>query len=153
MTKKYFKWKRLENSICKIFQGYIENERWCKSFLEQRENLQASVDFLGRLYDKENNKTIVDLAVEVRSLEQSKEDIENKYKLIPFPISKLNELMKFWRMWKEVYILYLLKDKVFFLNWAYYLKHNFEIKESKKWYFIKLPIINFIYCWDYKKLD
>ena len=144
MTNRYWKWIQKETSICKVFQKHIEGKRNCKSFLKLRESKQASIDFLWRLYDKENNETIVELAVEVRSLDIEKEKI-GEY--IDFPISKLNELMKFRRMWKECYIVYLLKDEVWFINWEYYLKHNFEIDKNYRGYFLKLPIENFIYCW------
>lgn len=146
MTSQYFKWIQKESSICKAFQKYIEIKRDCKSFLKTRDNKQAPIDYLWRFYDKECWKTIVEVAVEVRSLELSKEDIEKWYWFIKFPISKLNELMIFWRMWKEVYIVYLLKDKVYFLLWDYYLKHNFELWLDKKGNFIKLPIRNFMEC-------
>lgn len=143
---KYYKGIRLETPICKVFQAYIEEKKGCKSYLSLRKNKQAPVDFLGRFYDKETNETIVEVAVEVRSLSYSKEDIEKWMGYVMFPISKLNELMQFWRMWKEVYIVYSLQGKVYFLKWAYYLKHNFELWQSKKGYFIKLPIRNFMYC-------
>lgn len=146
MQSRYFKWIQKENSICRVFQDYIEEKKGYKTFLKTRENKQASIDFLGRFYNKETWETIVEVAVEVRSLELSKEDIEKWLWFIKFSISKLNELMKFWRMWKDIYIVYFLKDKVFFLNWRYYLEHNFELWYDKKWYFIKLPIRNFIEC-------
>ena len=142
-TNRYFKGIQKETIICKVLQKYIEEKRQCSSFLKLRKNKQASIDFLWRLYDKE--WTIIELAVEVRSLNINKEDMWNFIKL---PISKLNELMKFWRMWKESYIVYLLNDKVWFISWEYYLKHNFEISNDYK--FIKLPIQNFKLCGDYK---
>ena len=148
MTKRYFKWIQKETSICKVFQRYLEKKRSCKSFLEQRESKQASIDFLWRLYDKESWNTITKLAVEVRSLDISKEYIENNSWYIEFPISKLNEIMMFWRLWKECYIVYLFKDKVYYISWDYYLKYNFEIDKNKIDYFVKLPIKNFIYCWN-----
>jgi hypothetical protein len=151
MTNKYFKWIQKETSICKVFQSYIEDKRNCKTYLTLRENKQAPVDFLGRFYDKKTYKTIVEVALEVRSLEFCVNSIKNWLWFIYFPISKLNELMKFWRMWKECYIVYLLKDKVHFLSWDYYLKHNFEIWNTNKWVFIKLPIDSFMECWEYKK--
>ena len=151
-TNRYFKWIQKEIPICKVFQWYLEKKRSCKSFLKQRESKQASIDFLGRLYDKESWDTITKLAAEVRSLDISKEYIEKNSWYIEFPISKLNELMMFWRLWKECYIVYLLKDKVYYISWDYYLKHNFELGKNKIGYFVKLPIKNFIYCWEYKIL-
>lgn len=142
---RYFKWISLETKVCKIFQKFLEEKRWYKSFLKLRENKQAPIDFLWRLYDKTTWKTIVELAVEIRTLKYDKEHIEKWIWYISFPISKLNELMKFWRMWKEVYIVYLLNDKVYFLNFDYYLKHNFEILKSKD-YILKLPIKIFHLC-------
>ena len=71
--------KEKETSICKVFQKYIEEKRACKSFLWLRNNKQAPIDYLGRLYDKETWKTIKELAVEVRSLNLSKEGIEKWY--------------------------------------------------------------------------
>jgi hypothetical protein len=147
-TKRYFKWIQKESSICKAFQKYIENKRDCKSFLKTRDDKQAPIDFMWRFYDKVTWETIVEVAVEVRSLELSIEYIEKWLWFIMFPISKLNELMKFRRMKKEVYIVYLLKDKVYFLLWDYYLTHNFELWFYKKWPFIKLPIRNLIECWE-----
>ena len=144
-TNRYFKGIQKETTICKVFQNYIEEKRQCSSFLKLRKNKQASIDFLWRLYNKGNNKTIVELAVEVRSLDINKEEM---WDFIKLPISKLNELMKFRRMWKESYIVYLLKDKVWFISWEYYLKHNFEISNDYK--FIKLPIQNFKLCGEYK---
>ena len=151
MTKKYFKWIQKETPICKVFKKYIEEKRKCKTFLKTREDKQAPIDFLWRFYEETTNKTICEVAVEVRSLELTKEDIEKGFWFIDFPISKLNEIMQFWRMWKEVYIVYLLKDKVYYLFWDYYLTHNFEIWFSKWKYFIKLPIKSFIECWEIKK--
>ncbi|MFA5916968.1 MAG: hypothetical protein WC850_01885 [Candidatus Gracilibacteria bacterium] len=145
-TKRYFKGIQKESSICKAFQKYIENKRDCKSFLKTRDDKQAPIDFMGRFYDKVTGETIVEVAVEVRSLELSIEYIEKGLGFIMFPISKLNELMKFRRMKKEVYIVYLLKDKVYFLLWDYYLTHNFELGFYKKGPFIKLPIRNLIEC-------
>lgn len=147
---RYFKGIQKETDICKVFQKHIEQKRNCKSFLSLRKDKQAPIDFLWRLYDKKNNNTIIELAVEVRSLELSKEDIEKWLWYIEFPITKLNELMKFRRMWKESYIVYLLKDKVFFISWDYYLKHNFELWKNSKEYFLKLSIKNFIECWKLK---
>lgn len=145
--ERYYKWIRLETPICKIFQSYIEKKRSCKSFLEKRKNKQAPIDFLGRLYDKETNETIVELAVEVRSLDLSKEDIEERFWYIGFPKSKLNEMMKFWRMDKECYIVYSLAGEVFFLSWDYYLRHNFELVERRKGDdFLKLPMRSFMRC-------
>lgn len=151
MTQNYFKWISKETDICKIFQKYIEENRKCKTFLQTRKDKQAPIDFLWRFYEETTNKTICEVAVEVRSLELTKEDIEKGLWFIMFPISKLNELMQFWRMWKEVYIVYLLKYEVYFLFWDYYLKHNFEIWKNRDWYFIKLPIKNFIECWEIEK--
>lgn len=140
MNTRYFEWIRQETEICKVFQSYIEQKRWCKSYLWKRENPQASVDFLGRLYDKDTNTTVTELAVEVRTLNTRIEQIE----YINFPIQKVNELMKFWRMKKEVYVVYKLLNEIIFLNWDYYMKHNFEVWNSKKWVFLKLPINSFI---------
>lgn len=149
-TDRYFKWKFKESPICRIFQDFIEDKKGCKTYLEARKDPQAPVDFIGRFYDKETNKTIVEVAVEVRSLQFTKEEIRKWYWYIAFPISKLNELMKFWRMGKEVYIVYLLKDQVFFLNWDYYLTHNFEIIKTQKGnYILKLPILSFKLCWEF----
>lgn len=154
MKNKYFKWIALENSVCRVFQNYIEEKRHCKTFFKQRDNKQAPIDFLGRFYNKSTGDTIIKVAIEVRTLNMTKEQIEKGSGYIMFPISKLNELMMFRRMEKETYIVYLLKDKVFFIKWSYYLKYNFEIIEIKKGSFIiKLPIRNFIFCWDYKKLE
>ena len=126
-TTRYFKWIQKETKICKIFQKYLEEKRGCKSFLKTRDDKQAPIDFLWRLYDKETNITIAELAVEVRSLEISRDEIKNAGWIIKFPIAKLNEMMKFWRIWKECYIVYLLKEEIYFISWDYYLKHNFEI--------------------------
>lgn len=147
MNNNYFKWVSKEASICKIFQQYIEEKRGCKTFLKTRENKQAPIDFLWRFYHSSNNNTICEVAVEVRTLIYSKEHINNWLWYIMFPIAKLNELMMFWRMKKEIYIVYQLKDKVYFLEWNYYLNHNFELWTNKLWNFIKLPIKNFIECW------
>jgi hypothetical protein len=144
-NKRYFKWIQKETKICKIFQKYLEKQRDCKSFLKTRDDKQAPIDFLWRLYDKENWKTIVELAVEIRTLESSKEEIEKGSGFIEFPISKLNEMMQFWRIWKECYIVYLLKDEVYFIAWDYYIKHNFEIWVKKLKYYIKLPTRNLIF--------
>lgn len=150
-TARYYEWIRLETPVIKVFQKYLEDKNWYLTFLEKRDNPQASIDFIGRTYDKETNKTIKHLAVEVRSKEPSKEEIESKWWFIDFPIAKLNEAMMFWRMKKEVYIVYLLKDKVYFLNWDYYVTHNFEIAITKKGsYIVKLPVRNFMYCGDFK---
>jgi hypothetical protein len=59
-----------------VFQDYIEAKRECKTFLKQRENKQASIDFLGRFYNKKTGDTLTKVAVEVRTLDISKEDIE-----------------------------------------------------------------------------
>jgi hypothetical protein len=104
MTKKYFKWIALENSVCKVFQVFVEDKKNIKTFLKQRDSKQAPIDFLGRFYDKETGKTITEVAVEVRTLDITKEEIEKGAWYIMFPISKLNELMMFWRMDKETYI-------------------------------------------------
>jgi len=146
MTARYHQWIRQESLICKTFQEYINRKRNCLSYLSKRENPQASIDFLWRLYNKENNQTITELAVEVRSLRLSKSQIESSKWHIEFPISKLNELMQFWRMWKEIYIVYRLRNWTYFLNWDYYLKHNFEIWVASNKNYIKLPIQNFISC-------
>lgn len=152
MTNKYFQWIQQETGICKTFQKYIESKRPnTKTYLSTRSNKQAPIDFLWRIYDKDTWNTITELAVEVRSLNISKSDIVKGRWYIEFPIAKLNELMTFWRMGKEVYIVYLLKDKVFFLKWSYYLKHNFEIWKYKWNIFIKLYIRNLINCEDLKK--
>jgi hypothetical protein len=152
-TTRYFKWIQKETKICKIFQKYLESKRECKSFLKTRDDKQAPIDFLGRLYDKKTGNTIVELAVEVRSLEISLEDLIKTPRFIKFPIAKLNEMMKFWRMEKECYIVYLLKEEVYFISWDYYIKHNFEIWIEKWIYYIKLPIQNLKLAWNIKELD
>ena len=149
-SNRYFKWIRLETPIVKIFQEYIEDKRWYKTYLSKRGNKQASVDFLGRFYDSDTGITLKDVAVEVRSLNIAKSDIESAKWYIEFPIEKLNELMKFWRMWKEVYVVYLLGDKVYFIDWNYYLSHNFELWKIDWEYYIKLPVRNFIFCGIYQ---
>lgn len=148
MTNKYFKWIREETKVCKTFQEHIHKKRpWVLTFLKKRASTQASIDFLWHMYDKETKQTITELAVEVRTLSKSKEEIEKEIGYIEFPISKLNEMMKFRRMWKDSYIVYKLKDKVYYLSWEYYLKHNFEINLKKWcWNYLKLPIKNFILC-------
>lgn len=62
--------------------------------------------------------------------------------------------MKFWRMWKDIFIVYKFWNSwVYFLNFDYYLKHNFEIKKviisreesyNKETYVILIPLRNFI---------
>ena len=147
MINKYFIGKRLETQICMEFQKYIERKRGCKSFLKLRGEVNAHIDYLGHLYKPNFNVIVAQLAVEVRSLKKSKEDIEKEGGYIDFPITKLNELMKFWRMDKECYIVYKLAEEVYVLSWDYYLKHNFEI-ELKDWKgdYVKLPVRNFIEC-------
>lgn len=61
---------------------------------------------------------------------------------IQFPLSKLNECMKFWRMGKAVYIVYELSDMVGVLEWNYYVTHNFEVSLDGK--YLLLPLRNFI---------
>lgn len=144
-TARYYKWIQQETSTCKYFQKYIENKRPnTKTYVSTRRNKQAPIDFLGRIYDSDTNKTISELAIEVRTLNYTSEEINNWLWYIIFPHSKLNELMQFWRMWKECYIVYKLNNGVFFLSWDYYLKHNFEIWDNKKGNYLKLPFKSFI---------
>lgn len=164
MTDRYFKWIRLENAICRVFQDFIEEKKpELKTNFQLRKNKQASVDFLWETYYKESWKTKDKYAVEVRSLESSFFEIKNKWWFINLPIAKLNELMMFWRMKKKCYIVYSLAWEVYYLQWDYYLKHNFEIKKEFIWkvstkgvkykkeeYILKLPIQNFKYCWKLK---
>ena len=146
-TTRYFQGIELETKICKAFQKYIERKRPnTKTYLSIRSDKQAPIDFIGRIYHPDSNKTISELAVEVRTLNCTSIEIKDWLWHIMFPISKLNELMQFWRMWKECYIVYKLNDWVFFLSWDYYLKHNFEIWENKKGNYLKLPFQCFIYC-------
>ena len=64
----------------------------------------------------------------------------------------------FWRLWKENYIVYKLASEVYFINWEYYLNHNFliekKITSKEKWYnkesyVIKLPLKSFIFIGKY----
>lgn len=159
MSLRYFEWIRKETDLCKIYQEYIENKTWYKSFLSKRENKQASIDFLWRIYNSTDNKTIKEVALEVRTLKYSKSKLEelNNW-FLHLGISKLNELIKFWRIGKEVLILYLLWDEVYYINFDYYLKHNFEIEKmvmrKENWsfkdeYIMKIPLRNLILIWNY----
>ncbi len=142
-TDRYFQGIRREVPVCRIFQDYLESKNNTKTYLTKRPSVNAHIDFLWREYNPDNNETIRELAVEVRTLNFASIVLENNYSgIIDFPISKLNECMMFWRMGKWVYIVYELSDMVGVLDWDYYLQHNFEISESKEW--ILLPLRNFI---------
>lgn len=158
---RYFEWISKETEICKIFQDYYNKKNNFLTYLQKRENKQASIDFLGRSYNPESKQTIKELAIEVRTLSKNYEDLLklNDW-FINFPISKLNELMKFWRMWKDIFIVYQFWESwVYFLNFDYYIKHNFEIKKviiykeewyNKETYVILIPLRNFIKIWELK---
>jgi hypothetical protein len=142
-AERYFQGIRRETPVCRIFQDYLESKNNTKTYLTKRPNTNASIDFIWREYSSENNQTIRELAVEVRTLNRTSIDIENSSSgYVEFPITKLNECMMFWRMGKWVYIVYELTDMVGVLDWDYYLGHNFEL--SKDHLSILLPIRNFI---------
>ena len=156
-TNRYFNWTRIENQICKIFQRFYNTKNNCSTFLKKRTNKQASIDFIWNSYNKD--WITKNLSVEVRSLNKSyNELIKINNWNIDFPIQKLNELMMFWRLKKENYIVYKLDSEVYFINWEYYLSHNFSLEKKiiskEKWYnkeiyVIRLPLRNFVYIWKY----
>lgn len=142
-TDRYYKGLRREVPVCRIFQDYLENKNKTKTYLSKRPSANASIDFLWREYNPENNETIRELAVEVRTMAISSTEIEkNRSGVIDFPISKLNECMMFWRMGKGIYIVYELSDMIGVLDWNYYLMHNFKL--SRDYQKVLLPMRNFI---------
>lgn len=142
-TDRYFQGIRREVPVCRIFQDYLESKNNTKTYLTKRPSVSARIDFIWREYNPKGNQTIRELAVEIRTLNRTSTDIENNSSgYIEFPISKLNECMMFWRMRRDVYIVYELIDMVGLLNWDYYLKHNFELSRDNS--SLLLPIRNFI---------
>lgn len=161
MQKRYFKWISSETEIAKIFQNYLEIKTWCKSYLAKRKKANDSIDFLGRIYDFNTNKTVKELAVEVRTLFFTKKKLnELNDWFLHFPISKLNEMMTFLRIKKNVYIVYRLwweEWKIYFISFDYYLNHNFKLKKifikkengfNKEEYVLLIPLRNLIFIYD-----
>lgn len=142
-SDRYFQWVRQEIPVCRVFQNYLEYKNGTKTFLQKRKKVNAHIDFLWREYSSTSNVTLRELAVEIRTISVSSQWIQDENQgYIEFPIVKLNECMKFWRMGKWVYIVYQLSDMIWVLDWDYYLKHNFEL--SGDFQKVLLPFRNFI---------
>lgn len=142
-THRYYQGLQREVPVCNLFQQYIESKNNTKTYLSKRPSQNAHIDFLGREYNPINNETKRELAVEIRTLKITSTTINQDYSwYIRFPISKLNECMLFWRMNMGVYIVYELSDMICFIEWDYYIKHNFKL--SKDHLNVLLPMRNFI---------
>lgn len=146
-TKDYFSWINQETEIIKVWEEW-RIWKWKRPlFWKHTKEVNAHIDYYWYLQDpdkrfeSEQKNEAIEVA-EIRTLNKSKSDLNE----IIIPIDKLNDLMKFWRLFHckryHTHIIWKLRDWYYSLDWDYYVRNNFQL--TKKHDYLIIPSINLL---------
>ena len=144
-TKDYFNWIDQETEVIKVWEEFRISKWKRPIFWKHTKEANSHIDYYWYLqnpdqrFEYEQENEVIEIA-EIRTLKKKFSELNE----IILPIDKLNDLMKFWRLFKcqkyNVHIIWKLQDWYYFLNWDYYLRHNFQL--TKKHDYLIIPTRN-----------